>query len=83
MQEIIKSNYKFIREVWTRKDAINFFQGQGENYKVEIISNIPEGEKLTIKRWMRFVFFIAINVKIVVFRDVPPFNLVHMCKGFV
>ncbi|WP_339046967.1 threonine--tRNA ligase [Candidatus Mesenet endosymbiont of Phosphuga atrata] len=55
MQEIIKSNYKFIREVWTREDAINFFQGHGENYKVEIISSIPEGEKLTVYRQGSFV----------------------------
>ncbi|GHM58369.1 MAG: threonine--tRNA ligase [Candidatus Mesenet longicola] len=55
MQEIIKSNYKFIREIWTREDAINFFQGRGENYKVEIISNIPESEKLTVYRQGSFV----------------------------
>ncbi|WP_339045810.1 threonine--tRNA ligase [Candidatus Mesenet endosymbiont of Agriotes lineatus] len=55
MQEIIKSNYKFIREVWTREDAINFFQGQGENYKVKIISSIPESEKLTVYRQGSFV----------------------------
>lgn len=55
MQEIIKSNYKFIREVWTREDAINFFQNQGENYKVEIISSIPEGEKLTVYKQGDFV----------------------------
>lgn len=55
MQEIIKFNYKFIREIWTREDAINFFQGHGENYKVEIISSIPESEKLTVYRQGSFV----------------------------
>lgn len=55
MREIIKSNYKFIREVWTREDAINFFQNQSENYKVEIISSIPENEKLTVYRQGSFV----------------------------
>lgn len=43
MHEIIKSNYKLIHE-----DAINFFQSQGENYKVQIISSIQENEKLTL-----------------------------------
>ncbi|NUY39832.1 threonine--tRNA ligase [Wolbachia endosymbiont of Litomosoides brasiliensis] len=55
MKEIIKSNHRFIREVWTRKQAIDFFSSIGEKYKVDIISSIPESEGLTVYRQGDFV----------------------------
>ncbi|WCR53708.1 MAG: Threonine--tRNA ligase [Wolbachia endosymbiont of Ctenocephalides orientis wCori] len=55
MKEIIKSNHKFIREVWTRKQAIDFFNSIGEKYKVEIISSIPENENLTVYKQGDFI----------------------------
>ncbi|MGL9732781.1 MAG: threonine--tRNA ligase [Wolbachia sp.] len=55
MKEIIKSNYKFVREVWTRKQAIDFFSSIGEKYKVDIIFSIPERENLTVYRQGDFV----------------------------
>ncbi|TVS91321.1 threonine--tRNA ligase [Wolbachia pipientis] len=55
MKEIVKSNHRFVREVWTRKQAIDFFSGIGEKYKVDIISSIPESENLTVYRQGDFV----------------------------
>ncbi|MGL9761804.1 MAG: threonine--tRNA ligase [Wolbachia sp.] len=55
MKEIIKSNHRFVREVWTRKQAIDFFSSIGEKYKVDIISSIPESENLTVYRQGDFV----------------------------
>ncbi len=55
MKEIVKSNHRFVREVWTRKQAIDFFSGIGEKYKVDIISSIPEGENLTVYRQGDFI----------------------------
>lgn len=55
MKEIIKSNHKFIREVWTRKQVIDFFSSIGEKYKVEIISSIPEDQDLTVYKQGDFV----------------------------
>ncbi|APR98306.1 threonine--tRNA ligase [Wolbachia endosymbiont of Folsomia candida] len=55
MKEIIKSNHKFIREVWTRKQAIDFFSSIGEKYKVEIISSIPEDQNLTVYKQGDFI----------------------------
>ncbi|OJH30298.1 Threonine--tRNA ligase [Armadillidium vulgare] len=55
MKEIIKSNHRFVREVWTRKQAIDFFSSIGEKYKIDIISSIPEGENLTVYRQGDFV----------------------------
>ena len=55
MKEIIKNNHKFVREVWTRKQAIDFFSSVGEKYKVEIISSIPESENLTVYKQGDFI----------------------------
>ena len=48
MIEIIDKGFPFVREVWSRKDAINYFDKIGEIYKTEIINDLPEDEELTI-----------------------------------
>ncbi len=48
MHEIIKRDEKFVREEWTRDEAIKFFKEQGEDYKVELIQDLPENEIITI-----------------------------------
>ena len=48
MIEIIDKGFPFVREVWSRKDAINYFDKIGETYKTEIINDLPEDEELTI-----------------------------------
>ncbi|ABD44575.1 threonine--tRNA ligase [Ehrlichia chaffeensis str. Heartland] len=48
MIEIINKNESFIREVWSREEAIKFFSSIGEDYKVKIISNIPSNENITV-----------------------------------
>ncbi|MEO0465898.1 MAG: threonine--tRNA ligase [Pseudomonadota bacterium] len=50
MAEIIDADYPLIREVWERNDAIAHFKGIGEDYKAELISDLPEGEEITIYR---------------------------------
>jgi len=40
MKEIIKADLPFIREEMTSRDAIDFFEGQGEDYKVELIEDL-------------------------------------------
>ena len=48
MHEIIKKGESFKREVWTRKEAIEYFSKKNETYKVELINDIPESEEITI-----------------------------------
>ncbi|MDN5247923.1 MAG: threonine--tRNA ligase [Wolbachia endosymbiont of Tyrophagus putrescentiae] len=55
MKEIIKNNHKFVREVWSRSQAIDFFNSIGEKYKVEIISSISESENLTVYKQGDFI----------------------------
>ncbi|OPY87641.1 MAG: Threonine--tRNA ligase 2 [Smithella sp. PtaU1.Bin162] len=41
MKEIAAANYPFIREEISREKAVSFFAGKGENYKVELINDLP------------------------------------------
>jgi threonyl-tRNA synthetase len=44
MLEIIKKSSPFIRKVMPRKEAIEFFSGRGEGYKVELLNDITDDE---------------------------------------
>ncbi len=48
MGEIIAKNAPFTKEVWSRKKAKEFFRERGENFKVELVDAIPEGEDVKI-----------------------------------
>ena len=48
MGEIIAKNAPFTKEVWSRKQAKEFFKERGENFKVELIDAIPAGQDLKI-----------------------------------
>jgi threonyl-tRNA synthetase len=50
MREIIQRNKPFTKEVWSREEARKHFKSQGEDYKVELIDAIPEGQDLKIYR---------------------------------
>ena len=50
MHEIIKRDQPFTKEQWSRDDAKAFFKEQGEDYKVELVDMIPEGEDIKIYR---------------------------------
>ncbi len=55
MHEIIKKNEPFTKEYWSREQAIEHFKAKGENFKVELVDAIPEGEDLKIYKqgeWM-------------------------------
>ncbi len=50
MREVIAANHAFERREVSRDEAIAFFKGIGQDYKVEIIESIPAGEALTLYR---------------------------------
>jgi threonyl-tRNA synthetase len=50
MHAIVKRDLPIRREVWSRDEAIRVFAGIGEDYKVEIIKTIPEGEPISVYR---------------------------------
>ncbi len=55
MQDIVDRDESIEREVWDRDDAVSFFRDQGEEYKAQIIADIPAGEALTLYRQGDFV----------------------------
>lgn len=50
MHEIIKRDEKIERIVMPRNEAIKYFKDLGENYKAEIIQDLPEDEVISLYR---------------------------------
>ena len=48
MSEIVDKDEPTYREVWDRDEAISHFKNIGENYKSEIIQDIPKNEEISI-----------------------------------
>ena len=55
MHEIVDRDETIVREVWDRQKAIDFFRSQGEEYKAQIIEEIPSGETITLYRQGSFI----------------------------
>ena len=48
MHDIIQINKNFIREVWSKEESIKYFKDKGEDYKVELINDLPDNEEISI-----------------------------------
>jgi len=48
MHDIIQRNKNFIREVWSKEESIKHFKDKGEDYKVELINDLPNNEEISI-----------------------------------
>ncbi len=48
MKKIVERGAPFKREVWDRNKAIKFFKDKGENFKAELIQDLPETEEIKI-----------------------------------
>jgi len=55
MKKIVKEDFKTEKIEISREEAIKKFEDLGEEYKVEIIKEIPEGEILTLYKQGEFV----------------------------
>ena len=44
MGRIIKENHPFLNDRWDREKALAYFREKGQDYKVEIIENLPDAE---------------------------------------
>ena len=53
MAEIIKADVPFEKEVISREKALEFFNGQ--DYKIELINDLPEDEEISLYRMGDFV----------------------------
>ena len=48
MKEIVKQDLEITYKVFSRKDAIKFFEDKNETYKIKIINDIPLDEELKV-----------------------------------
>ncbi|MEL7487898.1 MAG: threonine--tRNA ligase [Pseudomonadota bacterium] len=48
MAELVDADLPTRKEVWARDDAVAHFKGLGENYKAEIIADLPASEEIRI-----------------------------------
>jgi threonyl-tRNA synthetase len=55
MHKIVSSNLKITRELWNRDDAVKFFKDMGENFKAEIIADIPSNESISLYKQGDFI----------------------------
>ncbi len=55
MGELARQNLPVSRKVMRRDDAIDFFRDMGEDYKAEIISDIPAGEEISLYQQGEFI----------------------------
>lgn len=54
MHELAKQNFKIEREFWSRERLIEYYCGEGEVYKIELIEGIAD-EKLSVYKQGNFV----------------------------
>jgi threonyl-tRNA synthetase len=55
MGEIARKDFPVSRKVMKREEAVEFFKKQGEIYKAEIISAIPQGETISLYQQGDFI----------------------------
>ena len=55
MHEIVDRDEEIIREVWSRKQALDFFKKNDEKFKVELVDAIPDKEIVTFYRQGNFI----------------------------
>ena len=55
MHEIVDRDEEIIREVWSRKQALDFFKKNNEKFKVELVGAIPDKEAVTFYRQGNFI----------------------------
>jgi len=55
MQELVKQDLPIVREQISREAGIKFFREMGEDYKAEILEDIPKGEILSLYRQDDFI----------------------------
>ena len=55
MHEIVDRDEEIIREVWSRKQALDFFKKNNEKFKVELVDAIPDKETVTFYRQGNFI----------------------------
>lgn len=48
MKKIVSEGHEMVREEVSREEALNYFKGRNDIYKVELIENLPEDAKISL-----------------------------------
>ncbi|HIX83552.1 MAG TPA: threonine--tRNA ligase [Candidatus Megamonas gallistercoris] len=48
MKKIVKENLSIVRKEVTRQEALDYFNAEGETYKIELINDLPEDSMITM-----------------------------------
>ncbi|MCK4765618.1 MAG: threonine--tRNA ligase [Candidatus Aminicenantes bacterium] len=55
MKFLVKQNIKVEKVIWSKKEAIDYFAGKGQNLKVELISEKVTGDEVSLYRQGDFI----------------------------
>ena len=55
MHKIIKANLPITRSVLPKSEAVNLMKSRGENYKIQLIEELPEGEEISFYKQGDFI----------------------------
>ena len=81
MGKIIKEDYELQRFELTREEAIKLMIGKGENYKVELIRDLPEGEIISFYEQGEFVDLCA-GPHIISTGKIKAFKLLNVAGAY-
>lgn len=81
MKKIIKEGNKIERYTLPREEAIKFMKEKGEEYKVELIEDLPEGEEISFYSQGEFVDLCA-GPHLMSTKDVKAFKLISSSGAY-
>lgn len=81
MKKIIKKGAKIERYTMPREEAIKFMEEKGENYKVELIKDLPEGEEISFYSQGDFVDLCA-GLHLMSTKGVKAFKLISSSGAY-
>ena len=81
MQRIIDENLEIVREEVSREEAKKMFEEIGDNLKLELIDDIPEGEQISIYRQGEF-FDLCRGVHVPQTSKIKAFKLLNISGAY-
>jgi threonyl-tRNA synthetase len=81
MNDLLKERSEFDRDVWDREKAKEFFGKIGQDYKIELIDDLPEGEDVSIYTVGRFTDLCA-GPHLENTRRIKKFKVLHSAGAY-
>jgi threonyl-tRNA synthetase len=81
MKKIVKQNYKLEKFELPREEAIKFMEDKNEDYKVELIKDLPEGEIISFYKQGEFVDLCA-GPHVPSTKEVKAFSLLSIAGAY-